>query len=77
MLASVDPMRKEVARLQKEAAETEAGVKDVIELIKRLYVVYHWFLESRILHNYQIVKQDRDPGLFLTFPAIFSHLIST
>ena len=36
MLASVDPMRKEVARLQKEAAETEAGVKDVIELIKRL-----------------------------------------
>ena len=36
MLASVDPMRREVAKLQNEAAETEAGVKDVIDLIARL-----------------------------------------
>ena len=36
MLASVDPMRREVARLQQEAAKTEASVKDVIELIANL-----------------------------------------
>ena len=36
MLASVEPMRREVANLQKEAEETESSVKDVIDLIARL-----------------------------------------
>ena len=29
-------MRREVARLGREAAETEAGVQEVVDLIKRL-----------------------------------------